>query len=61
MNFQAQQLSGRSKIMEFEVGRKLLNKGIKIGSLLASQSKIINKDREENANVVPLEDVETMI
>ena len=61
VNFQAQKLSGRPQVTEFEVGRQLLNKRIKIGSLLASQSKIINKDREENPNVVPLEDVETMI
>ena len=43
------------------MGRQLLNKSIKVGSLLASQSKIIDKDRQENANVVPLEDVEAMI
>ena len=61
MNLQAQKLSGRPKITEFEVGRQLLNERIKIGSLLASQSKIIHKDRQENANVVPLEDVEAMI
>ena len=42
MNFQAQKLSGRPKVTEFEVGRQPLNKRIKIGSLLASQSKVIN-------------------
>jgi hypothetical protein len=61
VNLQAQKLSGRPKITEFEVGRQLLNKRIKVGSLLASQSKVIHKDREEKVNVVPLEDIEAMI
>jgi hypothetical protein len=61
VNLQAQKLSGRPKITEFEVGRQLLNERIKVGSPFASQSKIIHKDREENVNVIPLEDVEAMI
>ena len=61
MNLQAQKLSGRPKITEFVVGRQLLNKRIKVGSLLASQSEIIHKDRQENGNVIPLKDVEAII
>jgi hypothetical protein len=43
------------------VRRELLNKRVKLGTLLASQSDVINKDRHKNLNVILGIDIEAMI